>query len=89
MKFLIWLVKIREIFDQIHRDEENYFIMVVWTKKSWFFENKVFQLIKLANDSPLSLGGVHKLRLQEEGVGGQKNRLFVNFYTIENVNGGG
>ena len=23
------------------------------------------------------------------GVGGQKNRLFVNFYTIENVNGGG
>ena len=21
--------------------------------------------------------------------GGQKNRLFVNFYTIENVNGGG
>ena len=32
------------------------------------------------------LGAVHKLRLQEEGVGG---RLFVNFYTIENVNGGG
>ena len=23
------------------------------------------------------------------GVGGQKNQLFVNFYTIENVNGGG
>ena len=23
------------------------------------------------------------------GVGGQKNRLFVNIYTIENVNGGG
>ena len=23
------------------------------------------------------------------GVGGQKNRLFVNFFTIENVNGGG
>ena len=22
------------------------------------------------------------------GVGGQKNRLFVNFYNIENVNGG-
>ena len=34
------------------------------------------------------LGGVHKLRLQEEGVGGQK-KSFVNFYTIENVNGGG
>ena len=28
---------------------------------------------------------VYKMR----GVGGQKNRLFVNFYTIENVNGGG
>ena len=35
------------------------------------------------------LGGVHKLRLREEGVGGPKNRPFVNFYTIENVNGGG
>ena len=35
-----------------------------------------------------AIGGVHKLRLQEEGVGGQKNLLFVNFYTIENVNGG-
>ena len=23
------------------------------------------------------------------GVGGQKNQLFVNFYTVENVNGGG
>ena len=34
-------------------------------------------------------GGVHKLRLQERGVGGQNNRLFVNFYTIEKVNGGG
>ena len=46
------------------------------------------------NDSILenleeALGAVHKLRLQEEGVGGQKNQLFVNFYTIENVNGGG
>ena len=39
--------------------------------------------------SLLTLGGVHKLRLQEEGVVGQKNRLFVNHYTIENVNGGG
>ena len=35
------------------------------------------------------LGAVHKLRLQEEGVGGQNNWLFVNIYTIENVNGGG
>ena len=37
-----------------------------------------------------SLGAVHKLRLQEEGGRwSKKNRLFVNFYTIENVNGGG
>ena len=35
------------------------------------------------------LGAVHKLRLQEEGVGGQKNWLFVNHYDIENANGGG
>ena len=26
---------------------------------------------------------------KKRGVGGQKNRLFVNIYTIENVNGGG
>ena len=26
---------------------------------------------------------------KRRGVGGQQNRLFVNFYTIENVNGGG
>ena len=32
-------------------------------------------------------GGVHKLRLQEEGGRWSKNRLFVNFYTMENVNG--
>ena len=32
---------------------------------------------------------VHKLRFKSRGVGGQKNLLFVNFYTIENVNGGG
>ena len=26
---------------------------------------------------------------KRRGVGGQKNLLFVNIYTIENVNGGG
>ena len=26
---------------------------------------------------------------KRRGVGGQKNQLFVNFFTIENVNGGG
>ena len=35
------------------------------------------------------LGAVHKLRLQEEGGRWSKNRIFVNIYTIENVNGGG
>ena len=35
------------------------------------------------------LGAVYKLRLKEEGVGGQKNRLFVIFHTVENVNEGG
>ena len=35
------------------------------------------------------LGGVHKLRLQEEGVRWSKNWLFVNFNAIENVNGRG
>ena len=35
----------------------------------------------------LPLGGIHKLRLQEEGGRWSKNRFFVNFYTIENVNG--
>ena len=36
----------------------------------------------------LTLGAVHKLRLQQ-GVGGQKNQFFVNFHAIENVNRGG
>ena len=26
---------------------------------------------------------------KRRGVGGQKNQLFVNFYVVENVNGGG
>ena len=26
---------------------------------------------------------------KRRGIGGQKNRLFVNYYTVENVNGGG
>ena len=38
----------------------------------------------------LSLGAVHKLRLQEEGGRwSKKNRIFVNIYIIENLNGGG
>ena len=35
------------------------------------------------------LGGIHKLRLQEKGVGSQKWPLFVNVYKVENVNVGG
>ena len=39
-------------------------------------------------DFCITLEGVHKLRLQEEGgkYVVKKNRLFVNFYNIENVN---
>ena len=33
-------------------------------------------------------GAIHKLRLQEEVGRWSKNQLFVNMYTIENVNGG-
>ena len=36
----------------------------------------------------LILGGVHKLRLQEEGGRWSKKSNFCKFYTIENVNGG-
>ena len=35
------------------------------------------------------LGVFHKLRLQEEGARWSKKLTFVNFYTIENANGGG
>ena len=35
-----------------------------------------------------SVGAVHKLHLQEEGVRWSKNWLYVNFYTIEDVIGG-
>ena len=35
------------------------------------------------------LRGRSQTSLQGKGLGGQKNRLFVNHYTIENVNGGG
>ena len=35
------------------------------------------------------LGGVHKLRLEEEGGRWSKKSTFCKLYTIENVNGGG
>ena len=35
------------------------------------------------------LGAVHKLHLQEEGGRWSKHQLFVNFYTLANVNRGG
>ena len=52
------------------------------------------KMTSMAGDSKkqstaIPLGAVHKIRLQEGVVGGQKNCLFVNFYTIENVNGVG
>ena len=38
----------------------------------------------------LQLGGIHTLRLQEEGGRWSKKKsLFVNVYTIKNVNAGG
>ena len=39
--------------------------------------------------SPPYYGAFTNYVYKRRGVGGQKNRLFVNFYTIENVNGGG
>ena len=42
-------------------------------------------LAPLARDNGAFTNYVYKRR----GVGGQKNWLFVNFYTIENVNAGG
>ena len=35
------------------------------------------------------LGAFTNYVYKRRGVGGQKNQLFVNFYIIENVNGGG
>ena len=37
----------------------------------------------------LNRGAFTNYVYKRRGVGGQKNRLFVNFYTIENVNGEG
>ena len=53
-----------------------------WAAQSSKEENK-FEF-SLSTKGPFT-NYVYKRR----GVGGQKNRLFVNFYTIENVNGGG
>ena len=43
---------------------------------------------KKLDQTALILGAVHKLRLQEEGVGNQKMSIFVNVHKVENVNGG-
>ena len=39
--------------------------------------------------SNFHMGAFTNYVYKRRGVGGQKHRLFVNFYTIENVNGGG
>ena len=59
--------------------------------QSALVQNKLFlyKVSKTKAKCTLAIGVVHKLRLQEEGGRWSKNRLFVNFYTIENVNGGG
>ena len=45
---------------------------------------RMWKKFGISNKGPFT-NYVYKRR----GVGGQKNRLFVYFYTIENVNGGG
>ena len=50
----------------------------LWVREDEFFVN--FKLGK---------GAFTNYVYKRRGVGGQKNRLFVNFYTIDNVNGGG
>ena len=45
--------------------------------------------ITIKNYSNFSFLAQWWLRYKRRWVGGQKNWLFVNFYTIENVNGGG
>jgi hypothetical protein len=44
---------------------------------------------KNLDTSFLGKGALTNYVYKRRGVGGQKNWLFVNFYTIENVNGGG
>ena len=51
-------------------------------KTSKFAFEIICPLVRLYDKGPFT-NYVYKRR----GVGGQKNRLFVNFYTIENVNG--
>ena len=41
------------------------------------------------HDSEATKGPFTNYVYKRRWVGGQNNRLFVNFYTIENVNGGG
>ena len=43
---------------------------------------------RLEKASAADMGAFTNYVYKRRGVGGQKNRLFVNFYTIENVNGG-
>ena len=40
-------------------------------------------------DLLLAMGAFTNYVYKRRGVGGQKNLLFVNFETIENINGGG
>ena len=49
-------------------------------------ENGNFPLLYVMK---MTLGAFTNYVYKRRGVGGQKNRIFVNFYTIENVNGGG
>ena len=53
-----------------------------------YLEARLVQGKKCAKKLTFSKGPFTNYVYKRRGVGGQKNRLFVNFYTIENVNGG-
>ena len=70
----------------------------IWHSTNWksiYFLSKMhirdtyknFAAIHISEDC--SKGAFTNYVYKRKGVGGQKNPLFVNFYTMENVNGGG
>ena len=74
-------------------DHELYYYKAELTAMMLFGQLLNVKMTSMAGDSKkqstaIPLRAVRKLRLQEGVVGGQKNWLFVNFYTIENVNKG-
>ena len=62
----------------VHKRRRNFFAVVDTPPPP-------FQIL----DPDLLKGPFTNYVYKRRGVGGQKNQLFVNFYTIKNVNGGG